>query len=482
MNVELDGSSLTSRDLREIAEGRAAAVLAHDARRRMLAAREVVEEVLARGDGVYGLTTGVAERKRVLLEAGGRRAWNHLLVRSHRIAQGPAAPARTVRAAMACLVNNLARGTAGVRPELADMILSALTEGFVPKVRMLGSVGESDLGQMADLGDGLLEHTGFELAEGEGLALVNSSAFSTALSSLAMLDACRLLDSCDVAAALDLEAFGANASALHEMVGISRPYPGLAESLRRIRSSLEGSAIHDSGAARNLQDPLTFRCVPQIHGAARDALSYGSGIVAIELNASQGNPIVVLSERRLISVGNFEILPVAAAVDFARIALAPVLTSAMERSVKLLQSPLSGLPAGLAADPDTGEDALAELAIASQGIAVEARLLAQPVSYEVASSSKADGIEDRTTMAPLSARRLDEMVHLGTRVVAIEAVVAAQALDLRPPRRQGAGTAAAKALVREHAPFTARGEPPPRDLEPLVEAIRRGDLARVGAP
>ena len=158
-----------------------------------------------------------------------------------------------------------------------------------------------------------------------------------------------------------------------------------------------------------------------------------------------------------------------------------MVTAAAERTVKLLQSPLTGLPAGLAAEPDTGEDALAEFAGAAQAIAAEARTLAHPVSFEVVSSSKADGIEDRTTMAPLSARRLAEMADLAARVVSLELFVAAQAIDLRRPSRLGEGTAQALRLVRELADFTARGQTPPADLEPLVDAVRAGRFARAAS-
>jgi histidine ammonia-lyase len=187
----------------------------------------------------------------------------------------------------------------------------------------------------------------------------------------------------------------------------------------------------------------------------------------------------VEAERRLISVGNSEMLHVAAAMDFVRIALAPVLTSATERTVKLLQAPASGLTPGLAAAPGTAEDALAEFAVASQAMVVEARALAGPVSYELASTSKAEGIEDRTTMAPLSARRLTEMVDLRARVIAVELLVGAQATDLRPLSRPGRGTRDVYERVRHLVPFTATGEAPPDDLEPLVEAVRSGEMALV---
>ena len=186
--------------------------------------------------------------------------------------------------------------------------------------------------------------------------------------------------------------------------------------------------------------------------------------------------MVVVPERIIVSVGNFDIGPLAAALDFARIALAPVVTSANERAVKLLQAPYSGLSAGLAARAGSPDDALSELAVAGQAITVEARTLAHPVSYELASSVKGEGIEDRATMAPLSARRLANMVQLCARVAAIELVVAAQAIDLRAPGQLGLGTGRAFRMVRELVPFTQADGTLPADLEPVVELVARGDL------
>ncbi len=477
--VVLDGASLTIDSLAAVAEGQDEVVLAPAARDRMAAAREVVEEALRLDVAVYGLTTAVAERKSVVLDAAARRGFSRVLIRGHLIAQGPPAPPR---AAMVCLVNGYAKGAAGVRPQLAEMLVRALNRGLAPAVRSLGSVGQADLGPMADLAAGLVRETGFVLEDNEGLALINNNAFSTGWAALAELAAEQLLGEAEVAAALDLEAFTANLSPLHPVVAEVRPYPGLVATIRRLRALLAGSSLFEPGNARNLQDPLTFRSIPQILGAARDALAYVRNMIETELNSAQGNPAVVLAERRIVSVGNLDVVPVAAALDLARIALAPVVTCAAERTVKLLQSPLSGLPAGLAAEPDTGEDALAEFAGASQAIAAEARTLAHPVSFEIVSSSKAEGIEDRTTMAPLSARRLAEMVDLAARVVSLEPLVAAQAIDLRRPSRLGEGTGRALRLVRELVDFTARGQAPPADLEPLVNAVRTGRFARAAVP
>jgi histidine ammonia-lyase len=480
MTIVLNGSDLTVTQVVAAARHGEPVMLAPEALSSMAKSRTVVEEVLSGGEPVYGLTTGVGERKAFLLDPAERQRFNHRLVLNHRIAQGEAAPPDVVRGAMVCLANSYAKGVTGVRPELAQMIVTLLNEGFAPPVRTLGSIGQGDLGPMADLAHGLLTRSGYQVAENEGLALVSSNAFTTAWACIATADAEALMAVFDVTGALDLEAFGANLTCLHPVIEQTRPFPGLAETLRRLRLLLAGSYLWQPGAARFLQDPLTFRCLPHINGTARDVLAYTGGILQLELNSSQSNPVVVVpagSERgRIVSVGNFDIGPLAAALDFARIALAPVVTSANERAVKLLQAPFSGLPAGLAAIAGSADDALAELATSGQAITVEARTLAHPVSYELASSVKGDGIEDRATMAPLSARRLADMIRLCARVAAIELVVAAQAIDLRAPGELGLGTGRAYRMIRELVPFTPADGTLPADLEPLVDLVSRGGL------
>jgi histidine ammonia-lyase len=479
VTVVLDGASLGLDDVVSVAIRGEEVVLSPGVRERMQAHRAVVVDALARGEPVYGLTTGVAERKRVKLVASDQARFNRAILRTHRIAQGPLASAEVVRATMLVLANSFAMGVSGVRPELAELLIGALRHKVVPPVRTLGSVGQADLGPLADLADWLVESKYFELAENEGLALIDSNAFSTACAALGLARAEQLLDAMDLAAALDFEAYAANVNSLHRVVGETRPSPGVRASLANLRRALGGSILWETGVARNLQDPLTFRCVPQVHGAARDAVGYARQAVERELNSSQGNPVVALSDRAVVSVGNFDAVAMSAAADFARIGLAPAVTSAAERTVKLLQSPFSGLAPGLSDRPETGDDGLAEMAVAAQSFAAEARLLAQPVSFEMASSTKAEGIEDRTTMAPLSARRLEEVVALACRVVAVELTVAAQAIDLRRLGPLGRGTAAAYAVVRAHVVATSEEEPFPFDLEPLVEVVRAGGLSAI---
>jgi histidine ammonia-lyase len=480
MTTVVTGNSLTLLDVLRVARGREPVELHAGVAERVQAGRAVVEHALAADAPVYGLTTGVGVRKRTHVGATEMVEFNRRLILEHRVGQGAPAPDDVVRAQLLLLANAFARGTCGVRPELLLRMVAMLNGNTLPTVRSLGSIGMADLPANADLAYGLLD--GFELAANEGLALIDNDAYSTALSALAFADATRLLDALDVAAALDLEAFSANPSILDPAIARVRPYPGLAAALERLRALLDGSYLWTEGSARNLQDPLSFRCVPQVHGAARDAFAFAGGQVAIELNAAQGNPLVLPDEDRIISVGNFDVLPLAAALDLVRVALAPLLTSACERTVKLLQSPMTGLPEGLAAESGLAESGLSEFGVPAQAFAVEARLLAQPVSVETGSPSHHEGIEDRITLAPVGARRLTQMVELGERLAAVELVVASQAVDLRGPPQLGAGTGAVFALVRGLVPFTRRGEPPPQDLEPVRELLRSGELLRRSGP
>jgi len=466
MAITLTGDALTVDELVRVARGRERVELGAAVADRVRSGRAIVERALAGTVPVYGLTTGVGVRKRTRVEGSELAEFNRRLILEHRVGQGDPAPEEAVRAQLLLVVNGFARGTAGVRLELVQHLVERLNGGPSAVVRTLGSVGVADLPANADLAHGVLD--GFELAAKEGLALLDHNAFSTGLATLALVDATRLLAALDVAAALDLEALSANLSILHPAVGHAK--------VDRLRAALQGSYLWGEGVARNLQDPLSFRCVPQIHGAAHDTLDFAGERIATELNASQENPLVLLDEDRLISVGNFDAVSLAAALDFVRIALAPVLTSASERAVKLLQSPVTGLPEGLAAEQALAESGLSEFGVPVQAFAAEARLLAQPVSIETVSTTQHEGIEDRMTLAPLGARRLGQMVELGERLAAVELVVAAQAIDLRGRPALGAGSGAAYARVRQLVPATGRGEPPPQDLEPVRELVRSGEL------
>jgi histidine ammonia-lyase len=453
MAVELTGTTLSLAELLRVARGAERVELGPEVRARVAAGRAVVERALTGAAPVYGLTTGVGVRKRTRVEPAELAAFNRRLVLEHRVGQGDPAPGDAVRAQLLLVANGFARGSAGVRVELLERLVASLNDGVSPTVRSLGAVGMADLPANADLAAGVLDD--FELAAKEGLALLSSNAYSTALAALAVADAERLVDALDVCAALDLEALAGNPAPLDA----------------RFRALLEGSFLF-AVEPRSLQDPLSFRCVAEVHAAARAALDYARARVDLELNRSQENPFVDIDAGRVVPTASFDAVALAAALDFARIGLAPVLTAASERTIKLLQSPVTGLPEGLAAEVGLAESALSEFGVPAQALAAEAKLLTQPVSVETASTSHHEGIEDRITLAPLSARRLAAMIELAERLAAIELVVASQAIDLRGRPQLGAATARAYARVRAVVPMTGKGEPPPQDLEPVRKLVQ----------
>jgi len=472
MTVRITGRSLNRADLVRIARDAERVELDAAAADRMAASRSVVESALERGQSVYGTTTAVGVLKRVAVNPGNDEGYATWMLPQHLVGQGPPAPRTVVRATMARLVNHLAEASPGVRPDVARRLIDLLNADTIADVHTIGSIGQADLAPLSEIAVAVTE--GFPLEPGEGTALLDNNAFSTGWAALAVDDAEALLDVLDVAGALSLEGFAANPSMLHPTIGDVRPYPGIRRTLLSLRSHLAGSGLWDEATPRNLQDPLSFRNLPQLLGAGRDALDHVDAVLAVELNANQGNPIVVPAEDRIVSIANFEILPLAAALDYLRIVLASILSAAAERVVKLLGTPWSGLPTGLVPVAGTPESGLTYLSLAAQGLAAEIRWLAAPVSFEIVSTSHAEGIEDRTTMAPVAARRLAEQVSLGWSLAAIELAVATQAAELRE-MRLGIGTGRAAALVREHVPFLAMGDRV-SSVESLAAALARREL------
>jgi histidine ammonia-lyase len=480
----LDGGPLHVADVVAVAHEGRPVELGEQARTALLRARETVERLLERGESVYGLTTGVGVLARVQVDSAEPHAHGRRLVLAHCVGHGPFAPSPVVRAAMLVRAQGLSLGGAGVRPLLVDAYCAALNAGVLPPVHEIGSVGQSDLGPLAEVArtligeDGLMRGAGLQpvrLAPKEALAMINANAFSVGWACLA-LDRCRLaLEALDAAAALSFEGFLANPSPLDPVVARVRPYAALSDSVRRLRELLEGGELLHGGLARNLQDPLAFRVVAQAHATARNALDHAKGQVEVELRSAGDNPLVIYEEERAISVGNFDSGPVAAALDYARIGVAHAVTVSGERVQKLLTGVFSGLPDGLRVREDDPDDALAIVGHGAAALAAEVRLLAAPVSIELPTSGLAGGIEDRVTMTPLAARRLDTMGALALRLAAVELVCAAQAVDLRGRAgRLAPGTARLHGLVRDSVPFVRTGETVSADLDGLTARLVDG--------
>ncbi|MFK4271481.1 aromatic amino acid lyase [Streptomyces milbemycinicus] len=466
--VEISGSQLTIEDVVAVARHHAPVELGPSVEERMRCTRRIVDDAVKRGDRVYGLTTSVGAKTGLELQHRHLAEFNRRILRTHHVGHGPLASEDIVRATMVILLNAMASGSPGVRPELARVIVDALNSRRTVAVHLRGSMGQSDMSSMSDLALGLFED--MDLIPGEGLALVNSSAFSTALGALALADLAALLDSFTLVGALSMEGYAANPSIVTEAALISRPFSGLQTHGRRVRTYLEGSYLWQQGGPRHLQDPLCFRSIPLIHGAAADGLAHARGQVAIELNAAQCNPVVSQRENRLVAAANFDMVSLTMALDFARLAFSPVVTSSTERLAKMTDSFWSGLSAGLVEEDGVGATGFNGVALFHKSITSEARLLTVPLVGELSSSSHSNGNMDRASMAALGGRRAAELVELCRSIAAMELLVAAQAAELRGRTPLGAGTGALFELVRERVPFAQAGHPPPH-IEPLLDFV-----------
>ncbi len=482
--VVLD-QTLSLEDLVAVAVHHRPVELAPAARERIAVGRRATEQLLAEGKQVYGLTTGVGAMKRVTVGADEQQGFNRLLLLSHRTGTGAEVSEAVVRATLLAQLAGLARGRSGVRESLADLIVAALNAGLAPRARSVGSLGQSDLGPLADIAEALtgegewaaeLDRLGLEPWRPdakEALAFVNSNAFSLGSAALGVAAVDRLLVSFDQAAALTFEGMLGNVQALDAAVAEARPIPGLTEAIERLRALLaHGALLKNGDLHRELQDPLTMRVVPQTHAAARVAFDHARTMVEAELVSSHDNPCIT-PDGRALSNGNFDSVPYGVVLDYLRLALAHVATASCERSQKLAHSGFSGLPTGLRSDDASSGDGLAIVVYGAAAAAAEVRLLAMPATLESPTTSIAEGIEDRVIPTPVAARRLHELTELARYIAATELYCAAQAIDLRERASDlGRGTRDAYDVVRANAPRHRDGEPPAADLTPLVDALR----------
>ncbi|HEY3612343.1 MAG TPA: aromatic amino acid lyase [Gaiellales bacterium] len=479
MDVVVTGFDLSQAAVVTVGRERQRVVLADGVRERLEAACRTLDRAVASGAPVYCVSVGAGASKASSVDPLARERFERLLVRNSLVGQGPVVDPAAIRGTLLVIVNLLAAGRAAVRIETVQRLVAALNDDRLPPVPLLGSLGQADLAPLSHLIFGIVGDE--PLRSGEAVALTSTNAFSTGLAVFALHDAQALLGTLTASAGLAFEGFRANPSPLHPAVEQVRPYAGLARARQGLERALAGSRLHVPGEPRNLQDPLSFRNAAHVLGAAHDALAHASAQLAVELNAHQSNPLVLADSGEVVSVASFEALPVALALDYARLGLAAAITSSAERVVKLLQRSHSGLPSGLRYAP-VAELALEVFATAAVALAGEARLLAAPVSNELPSTSLEDGIEDRMTFAPLAARRLAEQVELGTRIAAIELICAGEAIEIRRALGQavdplGEGARQTLALLRRHLePVGPLGDVP-TELEPLLADLRGGALA-----
>ena len=502
------GSTLALEDLVAVARRRVPVGFDGDARARVTAARAAIDAVVAGGDEsprVYGVNTGFGALAETRISPGDIRTLQHNLLRSHSCGVGEPLPAEVVRAMMLLRAQVLALGYSGVRPVVVDTLVAMLNRGVHPVIPSQGSVGASgDLAPLAHLasvliGEGRAELDGVvypgdeamsragvapvALEAKEGLSLINGTQYMLAYGALTLHDAEALARCADVAGAMSLEALKGSGRPFEERVVAVRPHPGALDVASNLRTLLGESEIAESHRdCGKVQDPYSLRCMPQVHGASRDAMRWVREVLAREMNSVTDNPLVFVreGEAEVVSGGNFHGQPLAFALDLLAMACAE-LANISERRVEQLVNPAlsSGLPPFLA--PHTGLDSGFMIAqVTSASLVTENKILCHPASVDSIPSSA--GREDHVSMGATSALKASRVVRNARMAVAIEMLAAAQGLDSRRPLKPGRGVAAAHEHLRSMVPTLVADRALAPDFVLADAAIASGSLlAAVGA-
>jgi len=490
--ITLDLDGLCIADLIAIARHHTPVVLSTAAVERITTARKLVDDWVAGGKIIYGITTGFGALSDITISAGDTRRLQQNILMSHACGTGALLGEDTVRAIMALRIKDMARGNTGVRQETLELLITLLNRNVVPVIPEKGSVGASgDLIPLAHMalvligkGDatvGAHRMSGLEalktigaspvtLESGEGLALVNGTQVMTAVGALAVYDATRLARLTDVAAAMSLEVLMGSRMEFDPRIHQLRPHPGQACSADNMLRITRGSEIISSHKdCRRVQDAYTLRCSPQVHGASQDAIAYSRQVIETEMNASTGNPLIFGDTADYLLGGNFHGQPVALAMDFLGIAVAELGNISERRIERLVNPMLSGLPAFLVKDGGLNSGFMIAQYTAA-ALVSENKVLTHPASVDSIPTSA--NKEDHVSMGTIAARKCRDIIANAADVVAIEMLCAAQALDLFTNMHPGEGSLAAYQAIRRHVPHLDEDRVLAMDLATMKGLIR----------
>ncbi|MFI5014130.1 MAG: histidine ammonia-lyase [Hyphomicrobiales bacterium] len=469
--------------------------LAPEVEPKLKAARGAIERAAARGDKVYGLTTGLGAAVDTPLAASDLAAFQRRALAARMVGVGEPLSRETTRALLFARLAGLAHGASGVSPPIPQAIVALLNAGVTPLVPSIGSIGAADLAPLAHafavlIGDGEAELDGqvmpgaralaaaglapTVLGPKDALALINSNAASIGPGALAVADAECVLGASLSALALGLEAFRGNLSPIDARAVALRQTPGLADIAARLRVLLAGSELTKQHAARRVQDPLSFRSGAHVLAALADALTGARAAVELELESAGDNPAVVDGSGAILSTAGFDVTHLALAFETLGLALAQGAGASFWRVVRLMSPAVSELPRFLT--PHGGSrSGFSTVQKTAAALETEIRRLAQPAM--LFAGPVADGIEDIASMAPrVVAKTGEALAHL-SRLVAVELMVAAQALDLRAPQRVAPRIAAMHAKIRAVVSRLDEDRPTGGDIEALASELRAGRFA-----
>lgn len=495
--LPIDGRSLTLEQFLAVARRNCGVSLAPEARAAATASRRAVERAVADGRPIYGVTTGFGALSDSVVPPSKARELQRSLVRSHATGTGPPLPPDVVRGLLLLRLNSLARGLSGVRTDVLDRLVEFLNRGLVPWIPEQGSVGASgDLAPLAHLalaltGEGAFVVRGraepvparelldresippLELAEKEGVALLNGTALMASYLALAVADGRSLLDGALLAAALSYDALQGDPRSLDDRLGEVRNSNEQRTVATALRALLTGSALATPRIAWSGQDPYTVRCIPQVLGAVHLALGLAEHVVGTELNAVTDNPIVFEGDQ-FVSGGNFHGQPLAFALDALALAVQYVAAFSERRIARLVDPALNrGLPAFLAPEPGVSSGFMVSQYLAA-ALVNENQTLVHPAS--AASLPTSADQEDFVSMGPWAGAKLRRILANTRRVLAVEWIVAGQALELRRPNPGGRGSEAALRALRARVAPWAHDRSPAADIERIASSLEDGSL------
>jgi histidine ammonia-lyase len=492
----LDGERLTLNDVERVARHGETAALDPAARSKVEAARRVIEAALSAERPIYGVSTGFGPLSDVFVGPADREALQRNLLRSHAIGIGEPIGEAETRATILLRANVLAKGYSGVRPEIIDLLCELLNRNVHPIIPERGSVGASgDLAPLAHLalvliGEGEARFHGERLPGGEalrradlapltlkakeGLALINGTCGMTGIGVLALNRAGRLLTLADVAGAMTLEALRGSQVPFDDRLQAVRPHPGQAASAQNLRRLLRDSEVMVSHKdCGKIQDSYTLRCMPQVHGGARDALAFARDVLSRELNAATDNPLIFAHSGDILSGGNFHGHPVALALDSLAVALASLCGISERRIERLVNPQLSELPPFLVKSSGLHSGFMvAQISAAS--LVSEAKILASPASVDSIPTSGSK--EDFVSMGWLAAVKAGQIVERLAAILALEFLCAAQGLDFLRPLRPGQGVLRAHEVIRNHIPHLEEDRVLRRDFDRMLPLLIDGTL------
>ena len=504
--LHINGNDLRLEDVCEVAAERRPALLSADAREAVDRSRALVEEIVASDKVAYAITTGVGKLSDVRIPGDQIRELQVNLVRSHAAGVGEPLSVAETRAMMLLRANSLAKGYSGVRAAVIDTLCEMLNRGVTPFVPSQGSVGASgDLAPLAHLalaliGEGeCIDASGARIPSSdalkraqvkplaleakESIALINGTQGMLAVGTLVLLAAETLVDSADVLGGLCCDALKGTDAAFDERIHTARPHSGQRKTAANLRKMLEGSQIRESHrTCGRVQDAYSLRCIPQVHGAVRDTLAHCREVFETEANSAVDNPLVFITDARnskgdVISGGNFHGQPLAFALDFLGIALS-ALAGISERRIERLVNPAlsEGLPPFLTQGAGLNSGFMMAQ-VAAAALVGENKVLAHPASVDSITTS--GNKEDFVSMGMTAALKLKRIVENTRKVLAIEAMAVAQAIDFLAPLKTSKRGQAAHAAIRSVCPTVGKDRVMYKDFERIAELIASGKIAEV---